>query len=83
MPRPWRTVYKSAHKRVMVKPRDHRPAPKPRNRPSSSADMDLSWLPLLGQLILAVFVLAFVVEMLSVFWPFLVIGLIVFLVAAR
>jgi len=69
----------------MVKPRDCRFVSKtpPRNRPPPSSGGDFSWLLPLAQLITGLLVLVLVVEMLIAFWPYLVIGLIVLLVASR
>ena len=90
MPRHWRTVHKSPHKIVMVKPHSGRP----RNRHHHTTnhhttthvhkDVDWSWLwPLLQVIVAAivtVFVLAVIVEFLINAWPFIVIGFILLLI---
>ena len=80
MPRAWRTVHRSAHKIVMVKPRDRHHSATSRN--NTSGGTDLSWLWPVVQVILAVFMLIFVVELLIAAWPFILIGAIIFLIIA-
>ena len=86
MSSPWRTVYKSAHKQVMVKPHSH-----PRGHrhvhihPSAPVNIDLSWIWWFAQIFVVVFTLCFIVDLIITFWPFLLIGciLVFILIAAR
>jgi len=72
----------------MIKPRPDRP----RNRhhhttnhhttTHAHGDTDISWLWPLVQVILAVFMLIFIVDLLIIAWPFILIGLIIFVIIA-
>jgi hypothetical protein len=72
MPRPWRTVYKSANKRVLVKP--HKRYPPVSGIPD---DTGLSWWWPLLQLIAGLFVMALIVDLVITFWPIFAIGLVI------
>ena len=82
MARPWRTVHRSPHKIVMVKPRKHHHPTTNRhhNTPPAQNDTDLSCLWPLMQLIVAVFMMIFAVGLLISAWPVFLVALIVFLI---
>ena len=88
MPRPWRTVHRSRHKIVMVKPRPDRPHRHHHttNRVTHTThvqkDMDLSWLWPVAQLIFAVIVICFTIDLLIGAWPYLLAAAIIFLIIA-
>jgi len=65
----------------MVKPRNHRPitATPSRDCKAPADDSDWSWVWLFIQLAVAAFMLAFIVELIATIWPFLLIGLVIFI----
>ena len=73
MPTPWRTVYKSPHKEVRIRSRGQRAASPP---PSGAGNTDLSIIIVLGAIIAAY-------SLLLEFWPFIVIGLVIYGIQAR
>jgi len=86
MPRHWRTVYKSSHKKVLVKPRPHRghhhTANLHINTSSGQNDMDISWIWPVAQMIIAVIVIVFCVDLLITAWPYLLIAAIIGVIIA-
>ncbi len=74
MPTPWRTVYKSPHKEVRIRSRSGQRAASP--SPSGAGNSDLSAIIVLGAIIAAY-------SLLLEFWPFIVIGLVIYGIQAR
>ncbi len=72
MPTPWRTVYKSAHKEVRIRPRGGQRAASP----SGADNSDLTIIVVLGAVIAAY-------SLLLEFWPFIVIGLVIYGIQAK
>ena len=88
MPRPWRTVHRSPHKIVMVKPHSGRPRKHHHHTTHHHTtthvqkDTDISWVWPLVQIIVGILMLIFIVVILIAAWPFILIGLILFIIIA-
>ena len=83
MSRPWRTVYKSANKQVMIRPSGYRQSPR-RSSPNYSVQSDsgiLGLLYVIFYLLVILGVIVWLIEILSFIWPFLIIALVIFVLA--
>ena len=78
MSRPWRTVYNSQNKRVLIRPGNPRPASTaPSATPSESGDV-WGWIVILLEVVVAVFALLVVIEIIITCWPFILAALVIY-----
>ena len=88
MPRPWRTVHRSPHKIVMVKPHSGKPRNQHRHTTHRHTtthvqkETDLSWVWPLVQLAVAVVVVIVCVDILITALPYLFIAAIIGIIIA-